>query len=292
MARFTLFIFALLLHPLTAQGAGSVVVDSLLMPAWVERGNSRIALMPGMQLKTNDQVHTGKNGKILLKLEEGSDVKLGENVELAIESVEPAAASADSIFSSTLNVLRGAFRFTTTFMGQDLRRNINIRVGAVTAGVRGTDLWGKSTDDRNFVVLLEGEIDLMREGDAVVRMDNPMTIYQAPVGQPSKPVEPVDQNALALWAQETELDSGKGVITQGGKQIVYLASYHSRNGAEKARDQFQHQGYAVELFPAVISGNDWFRIGIKGFASRADADYFGRASSERLGTSGAWVDKI
>lgn len=292
MPRITLFIFALLLQPLTALASGSVVVDSLLMPAWVERGNSRIALAPGMPLKTNDQIRTGNGGKVLLKLEEGSDVKLGENVELAIESIEPATESAESVFSSTLNVLRGAFRFTTTLLGQDLRRDINIRVGAVTAGVRGTDLWGKSTGARSFVVLLEGKIDLMREGDAVVRMDNPMTIYQAPVGQPSNPVEPVDQNKLALWAQETELDSGEGVITQGGKEIVYLASYQGRNGAEKARDQFRHQGYAVEVFPALVNGNNWFRLGIKGFASRADADSFGRRSNERLGTPGAWVSNI
>ncbi|MFT5221487.1 MAG: hypothetical protein ACI87H_003635, partial [Gammaproteobacteria bacterium] len=151
MPRITLFIFALLLQPLTALASGSVVVDSLLMPAWVERGNSRIALAPGMPLKTNDQIRTGNGGKVLLKLEEGSDVKLGENVELAIESIEPATESAESVFSSTLNVLRGAFRFTTTLLGQDLRRDINIRVGAVTAGVRGTDLWGKSTGARSFV---------------------------------------------------------------------------------------------------------------------------------------------
>ena len=37
---------------------------------------------------------------------------------------------------------------------------MSIRVATVTAGIRGTDLWGKSAADRQIVCLIEGRIEV------------------------------------------------------------------------------------------------------------------------------------
>ena len=41
-----------------------------------------------------------------------------------------------------------------------LERDVRVKVNAVTAGIRGTDVWGKSESDRDIVCLLEGRIDV------------------------------------------------------------------------------------------------------------------------------------
>jgi hypothetical protein len=50
----------------------------------------------------------------------------------------------------------------------------------VTAGIRGTDLWGKSNDARDLVCLLEGKISVGAEGHPAVTLDQPLDFYQNP----------------------------------------------------------------------------------------------------------------
>lgn len=282
---------ALLLLPMSIFAAPTAVVDSLMMPAWVERDGSRIAVSPGMILQTGDQLRTGTNGKLLVKLEEGSDLKLGEDIELAIQALKPAAESPESVFRSSLNVLKGAFRFTTSLFGETLRRDVRIHLGTATAGVRGTDLWGKSSADRSFVVLLEGKIDLTRIDEPVVKMEKPLTIYQAYNGEKARAVEAVDPDKLALWALETELNNGEGVLSRNGNYTVYIGSYQDKALATKAVSEFRYQGYAVELIPTLIADQRWYRLGIKGFNSKADAIFFKSVAQQRFGIADAWLPR-
>ena len=76
---------------------------------------------------------------------------------------------------------RGAFRFTTSVLGR--QREIRARVGTATIGIRGTDVWGKHEDSRDFVVLLEGQIEIERDGRSVA-MSEPLSLFMAPAGQP------------------------------------------------------------------------------------------------------------
>ena len=65
-----------------AQPAASV--EGVQMPAWVERNGRRTPLLPGMELRAGDQIFTGAGSRALLRLAEGSVVKLGENGTLRI----------------------------------------------------------------------------------------------------------------------------------------------------------------------------------------------------------------
>jgi hypothetical protein len=175
MKRILGVLFAALLAcaALPAAAAPAAVVEGVQMPAWAERavagGIRRIPLAPGMELRAGDEVKTGAGSRVYLKLAEGSLVKLGENASLRILEIAP---ERHGLFRAALHVLEGAFRFTTDLLAKERRRDVSIRVATVTAGIRGTDLWGKSDrEDRQVVCLIEGRIEVGAEGEAPVTMD-------------------------------------------------------------------------------------------------------------------------
>src|SRR5262249_39986566 len=76
---------------------------------------------------------------------------------------------------------RGAPRFTTDlFARREAARDVKIRIASVTAGIRGTDIWGKSDDRRDLVCLIEGKVEVSRGSDAPVTLDQPLDFYVAP----------------------------------------------------------------------------------------------------------------
>src|SRR5258706_8823943 len=83
-------------------------VEAVQYPPWIERGGSTAPLVPGTRLQPLDKLTTGANPRVRLQMGEGSAVKLGEKAQFVIESAEDRG-----LFRATLNVLAGAFRFTT-----------------------------------------------------------------------------------------------------------------------------------------------------------------------------------
>jgi hypothetical protein len=203
--------------------ARAAVVEGVQLPAWLERGGDRLPLAIGAALQARDRVVTGEGARLLLRMPEGSLVKLGENGMLDLEALSRTGTLKDELVQATLAVARGAFRFTTdklpAFVG---RREVDIRISAVTAGIRGTDLWGKSDAERDIVCLIEGRISVRREGDAAFTMDQALSFYVAPKGRAAEPVAPVDRRQLGLWAAETEIEDGKGVLRRGGRWRLTL----------------------------------------------------------------------
>ena len=76
-----------------------------------------------------------------------------------------------------------AFRFTTDVLSKGRKREVSIAVGTVVAGVRGTDLWGRYTPERQVVCLIEGRIDIGAPGEARVTLDAPRQYYRREHGQ-------------------------------------------------------------------------------------------------------------
>src|SRR4051812_9332929 len=177
----------------------AAVVEGVQMPAFIDRDGRRSPVSPGMALKPGDRLFTGAGSRLLLKLSEGSLVKLGENGNLQIKELEPSK----TLFRAALGVLEGAFRFTTDVVAKSRKRDINITVATVTAGIRGTDLWGKSSADKQIVCLIEGKIEVGARGEAPVAMDQPRQFYQREKGT-TAPVGVVEEAQFAAWAKETE----------------------------------------------------------------------------------------
>lgn len=159
----------------TSIAAEQAVVHAVQAPAWIERAGGIVALRAGAPLLAGDVIRTGPGGRVQVDLPEGSRVKLGEEVNFRAERWRERTDESGGLFDAAFNVLKGAFRFTTDIAGPDRRRDVSFRVGAVTAGIRGTDIWGKSMDDgTDLVLLIEGNVELSMELHAAMSMQQPL----------------------------------------------------------------------------------------------------------------------
>lgn len=260
------------------------------MPAWLERSGERNPLQVGMELRSGDRIHTGTDARVLLHLEEGSEVKLGADAHLDLATLHSPPDPA-GVFTGVLNVLEGAFRLTTSALGKTRARNITARVSTVTIGIRGTDVWGKSEPTRDFVVLLEGRIDIQRQGEAAQRMETPMTLFMAPKGSPTLPIGAVNPQDLQRWAQETELRDGSGVMRSDGRWSVHLASFRRSGSAQALLNSVHAAGYAGRIQQVNIAGSRWTRVSIDGFASRADAESVRARLAAQWQLPTSWIEQ-
>lgn len=257
-------VLGLLALPAGAQPAA--VVDGVQMPAWLERGDRRIPLVPGMELRAGDRIVTGGGSRAMVKLAEGSTVKLGENGRLVLQELQPGR----ELFRGVLNVLEGAFRFTTDVVQKARKREVSVRVSQVTAGIRGTDFWGRSRADRQVVCLIEGAIEVGAEGEQAVTMSTPLQFYQREGGK-TQPVGVVEVAQLAEWAKETDLEDGKGALRVGGKFSVQLAAADSQQAALALHDRVREAGYPAELAPRKEGDKLIYYVRIRNLPSRAEA---------------------
>lgn len=264
--------FALLLLSATGHAAPAAVIEGMQMPAWVERsvlGSVRRApLAPGVELKSGDEVRTGAGARLYIRLAEGSLVKLGEKASLRIVDINPERGG---FFAAALNVLEGAFRFTTDVLAKPRRRDVTIRIATVTAGIRGTDLWGRSRADKQIVCLIEGKIEVGAPGDAPVTLDQPRQFYQREQGK-AQPVGLVDPAQLAEWARETEIADGRGAVRADGKWRITLARARTQSAALELYDRLRDAGYAARVYPTTAGERRVYLVQIERLASRADAE--------------------
>ena len=265
----------------------AAVVEGVQMPAWVEGANGKkTPLAPGMELSAGEQVRTGANSRLLLKLSEGSLVKLGENGLLRIEELRP---NDGGIFRAALKVAEGAFRFTTNALAKHRRRAVNITVATVTAGIRGTDLWGKSSpNDRQVVCLIEGSIEVGAEGERPVVMDQPRQYYQRNQGE-TAPIGLVEPQMLGQWALETEIAEGQGAVRAGGKWKITLSSSDTQQGALSEYDRVRALGYPAEIHPVPAGGKLTYDVRIRHLPTREEAEVLVARLKDKLGVAGAKI---
>lgn len=280
-------LLALVLAALTqvALAQPAAVVEGVQMPAWLERrvGNvsERKPLAVGMELKTGDTVTTGAGSRALVKLSEGSLVKLGENGSLQINDIN---ADNGGIFKAALSVAEGAFRFTTDLLQKARRREVSVRVATVTAGIRGTDLWGKSMPDRQVVCLIEGAIEVGADGEKPALMDQPRQFYRREKGQ-TQPIGFVEAAQLGEWAKETDIEAGKGAARRGGKWKVTLASPDTQAAALAVYDAARDNGYAAEIRPAMAGDKQLYHVRIANLPSKAEAEALAAKLRGQFGVS-------
>jgi hypothetical protein len=272
----------LLAVPPASAAVPNASVEAVQMPAWVERGGANLPLSPGMELRDRDRLRTGANAKLLLKMREGSSVRLGENGTLVLDRM---GEDRDRVFDAVLNVFKGAFRFTTDALRAQRRRNINITIATVTAGIRGTDVWGKAASDKDIVCLIEGRIEVQRGQEQPFKMDQPLSFYIAPKGAPALPVAPVDPKQLELWSTETQIAAGAGAARRGGKWKVIAARVDTQAEALGLYDALRAGGYAARIRPQVQAGKLVYELRLEQLPSRAEAEALARKIRGTMGAA-------
>lgn len=297
------WLMAILILPLSLQASDQI--ESVQPPVWVESASGRIAATPGAGLGAKDTVRTAANGKVFLRLAEGSLVKLGYGAVLerdvrgltsdpAVAATAPTAATADTeagFYEGALRVLEGAFRYSTTVLSEGFRRDISIRTGNVaTIGIRGTDVWGRAGPDSALVALIEGRISITPTDGAPLILDTPLQAFVADRDTPRGNTLAVTMEQVLALAPETELDAGAGILTRDGRYTVQLASYRHRASADGAVARLQAAGYPAERRAIEVNGESWHRVQIRHAATLADARALTRQALS-MGFTSPWVSR-
>ncbi len=264
--------------------AATATVEAVQAPAWRDRNGSSVALAPGMELKSGDVLRTGPGARAYLMLAEGSRVKLGESARFSVHSrsLNPART-----FRAALGVLAGAFRFTTGKLKRTQSRDVAIRVGTSTIGIRGTDLWGRTNASGDLVALLEGRIDITRGGQTTT-LTQPMSYFDAPRGKESA-VKTLDPAVFKGLARQTEILAGDGAARGAGAWRVLAAETDSEESALEFYDQIREAGFAVRIRPLTRETDGWNYQLLLG--NYSDADEAGVAAS-RLKTATGLNPKV
>ncbi len=270
----------LLIASAQAHAQPAAVIEGVQMPAWVERDGQRTPIQPGMVLRPGDVIHTGPGSRLMVRMSEKSLVKLGENGRLRFTEI----STSKEIFKAVMGVLEGAFRFTTDLAVKNRRREVSIAVANVTAGIRGTDLWGRSRDDTEIVCLIEGAIEVAAPGEQPVAMDQPRQFYRRVAGR-AQPVGLVEAAQLAQWAQETEIEAGRGALRSGGRFQVVLARSANQADALAVYDELRAAGYPAEIQPRREAEALAYIVRIRNLPSRAEAQALAAHLRGKFGVS-------
>jgi hypothetical protein len=270
----TVLAVALSVVPALPALARNLTVEGVVSPAWVERGGKREPLAVGMQLNNKDRIVTGPRARVMLRMTEGSAVKLGENATLGLDSLtEKKNADNQSVVGASLDVVKGAFRFTTGVFGKPrAERDVSVKISTITAGIRGTDVWGRSTDAQDLICLLEGRVSVLHEKQAFV-MDEPLQFFIAPRNEKPKPVGRVPKAQIDEWSQETEITEGQGAIRAGGRLRAEFLRTADFGAARDMEGKLKAWG-----FPAVLEtlsagyGASEYAVYIGGVAGEKDRD--------------------
>jgi hypothetical protein len=254
-------------------------VEAVQAPAWRDRGGITAPLAPGMELKSGDVLRTGPGARAYLMLAEGSRVKLGEAAQFSFysQSMRPERS-----FRAALDIVAGAFRFTTGKLNKTLPREVAIRVGTATIGIRGTDIWGKTDKDGDLVALIQGRIEISRAGQAT-ELAQAMTYFDAPAGQAAA-VKPLDMETLAKLARQTEILDGDGAARAKGKVRIRAATATSEEAALELYDRIREAGFAARILSRATEGGGLtYELRLGGYANAAEAEAAAAVLQARTG---------
>lgn len=273
----------------------AATVEAIQMPAWVERDARRTTLVPGMELRTGDLLHTGDEARLLMKLADGSLLKLGQNGTLRFSELvaveEPPKDKTDKTdktppklesLKAAFEVLEGPFRLTTERSSASVKRQFSVRLGQLAIAIRGTDLWGRLEAGRESVLLLEGRIEVTAEGEPPVVLAQPRQLYQREYGL-TLPLDSAQADQVADWMRETDIQPGRGAARRGGRWNAVLASDANQAAALAVYDELRGAGYPAEIFPTPEGGRLVYVVLIRRMPSRAEALALGEVLRGRYG---------
>ena len=113
-----------------------------------------LRLYRGATIIVGDRLRTGTNGRLKLRMIDGTEITLGENSEFIVRAYELNAAAG--IGRSALELTRGFFRAVTGKITKLRDNTFEVKTPLAIIGVRGTDFWGEQQPNRFRVAMLSG----------------------------------------------------------------------------------------------------------------------------------------
>lgn len=238
--------------------AAQIQVNTLVMPAWLERGKLKKPLLAGAELENGDIIRTGLGARVYLQMTDGSVVKLGERTRMQVDGLTPQRG----IQRASLDFLQGAFRVTSNHpVKSGDKPEVTIRINSITANIRDADVWGKSAADADLIALAEGQAVLLYQ-DQTLELTETMTYFRAERNLPAKPVRGMSVDQFNKWAIETNILPGQGVTASAGPIWLLLGEFATQQEALQLYDVLRQEGYAARLSPVGKGQNARYRVRI------------------------------
>lgn len=250
----------------------ATVVEAVQLPAWVERNGQRRPAEPGVQLRANDKAITANGSRMLLRMDDKSTIKLGEQTEFLIRSIDTSreSAVAPSEQKSAFKLVSGVFRYATDYTSKALgnKRELNLEVATATVGIRGTDFWAMTDAAHDAVCVFEGKVEVVRDAKPGIELDKPGAFWVVFTGQPEKPADQATPAQLAKFIGQAEMQAGSGVLLQGGRWRTVAASLSSVAEVAALRTRLQTAGYPADM----LAKDGRHEVRISQLATREDAE--------------------
>jgi hypothetical protein len=264
---------------LPAEAAPLLRVEGVVSPAWVEHADGRREpVAVGADVQEGERIATGPDARVLLRMGEGSTVKLGEQAMFAVPQRGNEMRGAGALRQDSLDVPRGAFRYTMgRLTGPTAERDLTLRFGTIVAGIRGTDVWGKSDAAKDRVLLIDGRITVTHAGRQLT-LDQPRTVLVAPRDGSTPPPARISTSELAAFAAETEIFAGAGGAVTGGRYRVVVITTVDETYARDLHARLRTAGYPAELRAIDDEGSPLFQTYIAQLSGEREA----RAVAQRL----------
>lgn len=260
------------LAPRAHAAPSATVVEAVQLPAWVERNGQRRPAEPGAQLRANDKAITADGSRMLLRMDDNSTIKLGEQSEFLIQSIDTRRESSTSPSEqrSAFKLVTGVFRYATDYSSKALgnKRELNLEVATATVGIRGTDFWAMTDAEHDAVCVFDGKVEVMRDAKPGIALEKPGAFWVVFTGQPEKPAGQATPDQLAKFIGQAEMQPGQGVLLQGGRWRAVAATLPNVADAVALRKRLQAAGYPADM--VVKDGRHEVRI--SRFATREDAE--------------------
>lgn len=260
------------LSPGAHAASSATVVEAVQLPAWVERNGQRRAAEPGVQLRASDKAITADGARMLLRMDDRSVIKLGEQTEFLIQSLELSrdGAAGPSEQKSSFKLISGVFRYATDYASKALgnKRELNLELATATVGIRGTDFWSMTDAAHDAVCVFEGRVEVARDAREGINLDKPGAFWVVFTGQPEKPAGQATPDQLAKFIGQAEMRPGSGIALQGGRWRAVAASLTSVADAAALRTRLQNAGYPAEM----VAKDGRHEVRINQLATREDAE--------------------
>ncbi|MET0310461.1 MAG: SPOR domain-containing protein [Burkholderiaceae bacterium] len=254
-----------------AAPARGLVVEAIQMPAWTGPSDKRQPLAPGDVVSTAQEVETAAAAGLVLKMPEGSLIRLGEKTRLGVQRLEVNDDGRINV-RSELKLFDGFFRFATTAVAKAVgTREIDVGVRTATIGIRGTDFWAMTDAAHDAACLFEGKVDLATRDQGALTLDKPTAFWARFFDKPVQPVGNATPDQLVTFLKSTELVPGKGVAVTGGRWRVVAGAFAKPAAASALQARLRAEGY-----PAIVKANAGAKklaeVRINSFATRGDAE--------------------
>ncbi|WP_300451974.1 FecR domain-containing protein [Accumulibacter sp.] len=231
------------------------IVDRVQTPAWIERHGMRQKLSTGLVLRNRDHLITGPGARLRIQLGDGSVVGLGADSRLELNAL---GVRERDVFTAALDLRQGTLRFSTGALARSVRqRAVNLRVGSITATIRGTDLWGSADQDGDRICLLEGGITVVHPQAEAQQMDQPLRCYNAPKGEAPLTLEIASQQQLSAWTAQTDPPFDRRSDPRQNKWGVEVATVDSESAALALYDRLRDAGYEARIKPQPAAGGTY-----------------------------------